>query len=70
MCTGLSWYSLMLNLRVWCIAISSALNIFCNPDSLLDILKFFVELYMPYDAVFAIQLSSLSFIGEKKDPSV
>ena len=60
----------MLSLKVWCIAISSTLNMFCNPSSLSDIIKFFVELYMPYDVVSTIQFSSLSFIGGKEDPSM
>ena len=55
----------MLSLRVWCIAISLAFKMFCNPGNHRDIHKFLVELYMPYDVVLVTQLSSLIFIGGK-----
>ena len=60
----------MLSLRVWCIAISFALNIFGNPGKHFDIHIFLSELYMPYDVVSATQLSLLIFIERKRDPSV
>ena len=38
--------------------------------NLSNILMFFDELYIPYDVVFAIHMSSLTCIGRKKEPSL
>ena len=34
-------------------AVNSAMNMFCSPRSLFDILRFLWALYIPYDVIFA-----------------
>ena len=69
MYAGSLGYSSLIILRVACIAINSALKIFCKPGSLIASSMFLDRLYTPYPAFSLVQLSSVC-CGGRKEPSV
>ena len=49
-CDGSSQIVVVRRWRVWCIAINSTRNMFCNPSSISTIMRILQGLYMPYPA--------------------
>ena len=59
MYVGSLGYSSLINLKVACIAINSALKIYCKSRSLIASPMFLDRLYTPYPAFSLVQLSSV-----------
>jgi hypothetical protein len=57
------------SLSMSCIAVSSALSMYCSPGSLNDIFIFFSSLYILYHAL-SLGSSSTSGLNGIKEPSV
>ena len=69
MYVGSLGYSSLIILRVVCIAINSALKMFCRRGSLIASSMFLDWLYTPYPAFSLVQLSSVC-CGGRKEPFV
>ena len=59
-------YSLLIILRVACIAINFSLKIFCKLGSLITSSMFLDRLYTPYPGFSLVQLSSVCCEGRKE----
>ena len=69
MYAGSLGYSSLIILRVACIAINSAVKMFCRPGSLIASSMFLDWLYAPYPTFSLVQLSSVC-CGGRKEPYV